>query len=348
MGRVTLQTIADYVGVSRATVSNAFSRPDQLSSGLRARILEVAAEHGYAGPHPVARGLRSGRVGAIGVLLTETIRYALTDSYTALFLSGLADEAAGSGTGLLLVPLPPGQQSAATVRNAVVDGFVALAMPDGHPALEAAVGRRVPLVTVDGPELPGYGFVGIDDRAAAETMTDHVLAHGHRRLAVLTFRVQDDDVSGVVDDARLAGSTYSGTRRRLRGVLDATERHGIAREAVTIEEVGPNDDRLVARALNALFEGERPPTAIIAVSDRIALTALEVLRARGIQVPEEVSVTGFDDLPDARAHGLTTIRQPCAVKGAHAARLLQQPSEGDRIILPHELITRSTLAPPPA
>src|SRR4051812_40564719 len=75
MGRVTLQTIADHVGVSRMTVSNAFSRPDQLSATLRERIMEVAQELGYVGPDPTARALASGSAGAVGVLLSDTLTY---------------------------------------------------------------------------------------------------------------------------------------------------------------------------------------------------------------------------------------------------------------------------------
>src|ERR1039458_4452240 len=87
MGRVTLQTIADHLGVSRMTVSNAFSRPDQLSATLRDRVLAVADELGYAGPDPTARALASGTAGTVGVLLSETLTYALTDEVAMAFLA---------------------------------------------------------------------------------------------------------------------------------------------------------------------------------------------------------------------------------------------------------------------
>jgi DNA-binding LacI/PurR family transcriptional regulator len=104
--RATLQTIADELGVSRSTVSNAYSRPDQLSAELRARVLQTAERLGYGGPHPGARSLRRGRIGAIGVVLTADLSMAFTDPYAVAYLRGLAQAAEERETSLLLIPLP--------------------------------------------------------------------------------------------------------------------------------------------------------------------------------------------------------------------------------------------------
>jgi DNA-binding LacI/PurR family transcriptional regulator len=104
--RVTLQTIADRVGVSRTTVSNAYSRPDQLNPELRRKILETAKELGYAGPDPAGRILRSGRAGSIGLLFAEPLTYAFGDPYAIGFLQGFAEPAEQAGAGLLLRPSP--------------------------------------------------------------------------------------------------------------------------------------------------------------------------------------------------------------------------------------------------
>ncbi len=94
VARVTLQTIADQVGVSRMTVSNAFSRPDQLSSSLREKILEAAQELGYVGPDPAARALARGTTGAIGILLTPgSLQYAFRDDVATGFLGAIAGRA---------------------------------------------------------------------------------------------------------------------------------------------------------------------------------------------------------------------------------------------------------------
>src|SRR6218665_3021073 len=91
VARVTLQTIADRVGVSRMTVSNAFSRPDQLSAEMRRTILDAAAELGYVGPDPSARALARGTTGAVGVLLTESVGAAFRDPIAAAFFGAVAE-----------------------------------------------------------------------------------------------------------------------------------------------------------------------------------------------------------------------------------------------------------------
>ena len=100
---MTLQTIADRLGISRMTVSNAFSRPDQLSDGLRRRILAAADELGYVGPDPAARALARGSSGAVGILLTDSLKYAFTDEVATNFLGAVADELAPSGRALTLL-----------------------------------------------------------------------------------------------------------------------------------------------------------------------------------------------------------------------------------------------------
>jgi DNA-binding LacI/PurR family transcriptional regulator len=346
VGKVTLQTIADEVGVSRMSVSNAFSKPDQLSTELRARILEVADRLGYAGPDPVARSLRGGRVGAVGVLVTETLGYAFKDPYALALLAGIAEAVGESDTSLLLVPLPPGSRSASIVQQAVVDGFVAFILPDNHPAIDAVATRELPLVTVDGPRLDWAPFVGIDERLAAQDITDHVLLQGHRRLLVLTFRVIDDDHVGVVAPQRLDHATYRVSRERLRGVLDATRAVGLDDGEVTIHDVGDQRADLVRRAVRDELARPDPPTAIIALSDRIALEVLATLADAGAAVPGQVSVTGFDDLEQAAPAGLTTIRQPAADKGRLAGQLLTTDVAPPTDLLPHRLVLRATVGPP--
>src|SRR6266581_2495687 len=103
--KATMQTIADELGISRSTVSNAYGRPDQLSPQLREKILDTARRLGYAGPNPTARSLRRGRVGAIGVLFSGNLSLAFTDPYAVQFLRGLSAAAEQRSTGLLLVPL---------------------------------------------------------------------------------------------------------------------------------------------------------------------------------------------------------------------------------------------------
>lgn len=347
MGRVTLQTIADVVGVSRTTVSNAFSRPDQLSDDLRDRILAAAAEVGYGGPDPLARGLRSGTVGSLGVLLTESLAYAFADPYATTFLQGVAEVTGAADIGMLLLPLPPQRPVGNALRNAVVDGFVVYSMPDGHPALDVLRTRGLPLVTVDGPRLAGVAYVAIDNRGAARQIAEEVFSRGHERVLVLTFRVADDERTGPVDDDRIARATYHVTVQRLRGILDASRAAGRPREDVMIEEVGLNTRLAAEHATLRHLQGPHAPTAVIAVSDVLALGALDAAATLGLEVPGDLTVTGYDDLPAAEQLGLTTVRQSALAKGRRAAEVLLSDETSGDVVLPHELVRRSSVGDPP-
>jgi DNA-binding LacI/PurR family transcriptional regulator len=328
--RATLQTIADAVGVSRSTVSNAYNRPDQLNGELRERILRTAAELGYAGPDPAARRLRTGHSGVIGLLFTEALSYAFTDPAAVGFLEGLAREAEVGGTALLLVPSPPGADAAAAVREAVVDAFCIYSMADEQPAVRTALERGLPTVIVEEPDVTGHAFVGIDDRTA-------------------TRGVAADGYEGPVDAAREAAATFHIGRQRLAGFRDGLAAAGIDWATVHIEE-RPNELECGVDAGRAVLAADPRPTAILAATDQLALGALQAAAELGLRVPGDVSVTGFDDVPAAAREELTTVRQPLLEKGVQAARLLAELEAGGpprRVMLPVELVLRGSTGPPP-
>ena len=162
--QITLQSIADRLGCSAKTVSNAFNRPDQLSAATRERVLAVAAELGYPGPNPLAAGLRRGRVGAIGFAYANPLSYAFEDPVIVALLAGISGAAEGEGAGLLLVPGSAGsERSAAAVSAALIDGLLIFSMADDDPLVDAAIARRLPTVVVDEPvpaALEGRGRPG--------------------------------------------------------------------------------------------------------------------------------------------------------------------------------------------
>ncbi|HEX6676960.1 MAG TPA: LacI family DNA-binding transcriptional regulator [Actinomycetes bacterium] len=353
--RVTLQSIADLVGVSRTTVSNAYGRPDQLNPKLRERILAVAEELGYCGPDPAGRTLRSGHAGAVGVLLGERLSYAFTDPAAMRFLEGVGQVGDRAGVGLLLLPATTpagGGPSAGAVQAAVADGFLVYSMPDEAAAVRAVAARRLPTVVVDEPRLPGASFVGIDDRAAARGAAEHLLGLGHRRFGVITFRTTADGYDGPVGPERQAAATYSVTRDRLGGYADALRAAGLRWEDVPVEERASNSPAGGADAARALLERPSRPTAILATSDVLAIGAMRAVARARLPVPEAVSVVGFDDTPDAAlvTPALTSVRQPLLDKGTVAGRLLLDPSPGTRaeeVLLPTELAVRASTGPPP-
>ncbi len=146
--RPTLATVADALGVSRMTVSNAFNRPDQLSPELREKVLATAQELGYSGPNPIARTLSRGRTGSIGVIIDAPLTLAFSDPAAVEMLHGVATVCEERELGLSLVPQIPGRD-AALIQGALVDGFVVYCIADNDPRLEAIVERRLPYALID-------------------------------------------------------------------------------------------------------------------------------------------------------------------------------------------------------
>jgi DNA-binding LacI/PurR family transcriptional regulator len=347
----TLATVAEAIGVSRTTASNAYNRPDQLTPELRERILETARRLGYPGPDPAGRRLRQGRAGAIGVLLTEQLSYAFADSAAVAFLEGLARRCEDAAEALALIPLGRGEEAAQVVREAFVDALCIYSLPDQHPALAAAFDRHVPIVVVDGPRANATTFVGLDDRGGARAVAEHLVGLGHRRLAVIVPTLVFDGREGRVDERRLRKASYYNDRERLAGVREALEAAAISWDEVLIEERANRQDAGAAAARSLLAETPRP-TALIAMSDQLALGAIRGARELGLEVPTDLSVAGFDDIPEA-AHSqppLTTVRQPLVDKGLLAGDRLFEllaGSEPPDAVLPVQLVARGSTGPAP-
>lgn len=328
---LTLRDVAARLGVSAKTVSNAFRQPDQLSADLRERILATAAEVGYPGPNPLAAGLASGRVGAVGVAYANRLSYAFDDPVAHELLAGMAQVAEPAGAGLLLLPgsTDPAQRVAA-LNSAVIDGLIAYSLADDDPLLAAALTRRLPLVVVDQPrpaELarlgPGIPWVGVDDRAAARQAAEHLLQLGHQRIGVVSFGLRRRPTRGLVDLAAQQTATYAVTRDRLAGYRDAVEGYGLDWSQVPVfQGTDSTPDEGDAGATTLLARTPRP-TALLCLSDRLAEGAARAARGQGLQIPDDMSLVGFDDAtPTAVGLDLTTVRQPTRAKGEQAAAAL--------------------------
>jgi DNA-binding LacI/PurR family transcriptional regulator len=348
---VTLATLASELGVSRTTVSNAYNHPDQLSPALRAKVLEAARRLGYPGPDPLAATLSRGRAGALGLLFFDDLhyplRFAFSDPAHVLFLEGVADACGQAGVGLVLVG---GGRSADLIRAALVDGFVCQYDVDGDERVEAVVERGLPLVVVDGPAPPGAGHVGVDDRGGAALAARHLLELGHRRLGVVAAPLSPDRFEGPAGPQRRAGARYQVIRDRLLGYRDAVEEAGLDWAAVPVEERRPYGQEAGQRAAAALLDRADRPTALLAMTDEVALGALRAAQELEIAVPEELSLVGFDDTPAAALArpALTTVHQPHHDKGVAAAEWLLHPAGRPASqLLPVELVVRASTAPPP-
>jgi DNA-binding LacI/PurR family transcriptional regulator len=350
MGRVTLQTIADRVGVSRMTVSNAFSRPDQLSAALRDRIMAVAEELGYVGPDPTARALASGTTGTVGLLMSDTLYYTLTDEVAMAFIAAITDELAPTGLALTLLSAAP-REGIIPARDVAMDGALVYSCDMTSPAVDWLMRRRLPVVFVDQTPAPGITSINVDDRGGARAAAEHVLALGHRRIGIITSGFGGQH--GILEDPLAATLAY-GESQRMLGWLDALDAAGVTPVAVRIPHGDPHGTGYAGA--EALLAGSEPPTAILAFSDAFARGAIQAIEDKGLSVPGDISVVGFDDNPIARRMrpALTTVRQDVDAKGRTAVRALTTAIEraerrpatrAKHVLLDTELVVRDSTAP---
>jgi len=340
---VTIKTVAQAVGVSPSTVSNAYNKPDQLSAALRERILITARELGYAGPDAAARALRSGRAGSVGVLFTDKLSYAFSDPYAVGFLAGLSEIAEQFSTSLLLMPLSTSDTQADTtaVQQAAIDAAAIFCVAGRHPALDTLQRRGVPVVSTDRGDHPELSWVAIDEQAAAAAIGRHLARLGHRDLVVLVDNAQDAGSQPV--ELTLEDVGYTDCELRIRGLTSAMP-------DARIKLVSGGHNAVASGRVGAewVLDSSDRPTAIVGLSDVLALGAMEAMRARGLVPGRDLTVIGFDDIPAAEAAGLTTIRQPIKDKGRAVGRVLLDPDMTERqILLPTELVVRASSGPAP-
>ena len=340
--RPTIADVAEAAGVSKTAVSFAFNRPDRLASDTAVRIRTVADSLGYR-PHPVARMLTQGRTRSIGILTPQALSVVFENPFFGTFTSGVAAAAEASGYALHFISPLHGSLAGAMSR-ATVDGVVAVGLSAHHPEVEQIRRSGLPMVLVDSTALPSQPGIDVDDEGGARLAAEHLLGLGHRRFVVLAIEPPDradlDDPDGV-------------PARRLRGYRAALAAAGIdlpAEAVLTSLSTIPGGAAAFAETWDA---GQRP-TAVLAMSDAIAVGAMRAARERGLVVPADLSVVGFDDIELAHFAdpALTTIHQPIARKGEQAVQLLLAILDGrsgpdHHEILATRLVVRASTGPAP-
>jgi DNA-binding LacI/PurR family transcriptional regulator len=329
--------------VSKTAVSFAFNSPDRLSAETATRIREVAESLGYR-PHPVARMLAQGQTLSLGVLTPQALSVVFSNPFFGAFTEGVAVVAEEHGYALHFIS-PLHGSLARAVGRATVDGVVAVGLSEHHPEVEQ-IRHALPIVVVDSTAMPEHPSIDIDDEGGARAAAQHLLELGHRDFLVI----------GVQPPQPASGTEPDGvTGRRMRGY----------REALAQAGVNLSDDRVVlapanvdsgASAFDHAWTSGLRPTAVLAMSDAMAIGAMRAIRGRGLRVPADISVVGFDDIDIATLTDppLTTIHQPIRRKGEEAVRLLlavvhgrdAEPPEHRR--LDTRLVVRSSTAPPRA
>jgi DNA-binding LacI/PurR family transcriptional regulator len=337
--RITIADVAEKAGVSKTAVSFAFNSPDRLNTATASRILDIAAELGYR-PDPVARMLTQRRTGAIGVLTPQDLSIIFTNPFFGTFSAGIAGVAEEHGYGLHFISPLHGSLTRA-IHRATVDGVVAIGLTDDHPEIDEIRRAGLPMVLVDSNTSGEAASVDVDDEGGARLAARHLLELGHREIGILA-----------IDGPRSAGQAEGGVvARRLRGYRAALADAGID---VPPDEIatGPASIDGGREAFGRLWATGRRPTAILAMSDGMAIGAIQAIHERGRSVPGDVSVVGFDDVDLAASTDppLTTVHQPVRGKGETAVRLLLSVIEGRNAAPGHQrletrLVVRSSTGP---
>ena len=342
-----LADVAAAAGVSQGTVSNVFNRPELVRPEVRQRVHAAALSIGYGGPDPRGRLLRAGKVNAVGVATTESLTHFFDDPFTRVLMEGITEACEANGTGISLISANE-EALSWNVGSALVDGFILICLSGAERLVEHSRQRQLPFIAIDfEAEDQDILTISVDNVEGGRMMARHLCGLGHRHMAILSFEYSHRP-SGRRSAADFAQSRMPVARDRVAGIFEVLAAHGIKTETIPLYETMATPET-VHPALAELFSALEPPTAIVALSDRIALVVLDWMASQGLSVPGDVSVIGFDDVPEAARSRppLTTIVQPIREIGHRAVRAILEGPEsvmGKPFVL--ELRQRASTAPP--
>jgi len=325
----TLDDLAALTGVSRATVSRVING-GRAAEATRRRVQEVLARTSYR-PNTAARKLASGRSGVVGVVMHVDPHLLFADPYFSQLLQGLTDHLAEQGAGMMLwLGNRTKEQTLDHVLGmSFLDGVIISAHTLKDPVVDGLLASSLPTVLIGHRRADGTAsYVDIDNEQAADAITTHLISIGRTRVGHITGSrgtvAGEDRVTGYQRAMRRAGLHVN----RLIVDGDFTQESGVS-AAAELLDVGVD--------------------AIFCANDASAAGALETIRARGLRVPDDVALAGFDDVEFA-AHldpPLTTVRQALRQQGMEAARALLQllgdPGRSPRrVLMPTELVIRQS------
>jgi LacI family transcriptional regulator len=331
--RITITAIAKAAGVSVPTVSRVLNGRSDVSPQTRQRVEELLREHGYR-RQATARRRATAR-------LIDLVFNDLDSPWAVEIIRGVEDVAHAAGVGTVVSAIhrrsTPTRQWLQNVRERATDGVILVLTDLTQPVHAELRQLGVPVVVVDpvGASDLDVPTIGASNWAGGMRATEHLLSLGHRRIGfiegpprLLCSRARLDGYRAALDGAGV------GYDRQLVRAGDFYHESGFAGGA-------------------ALIDRADPPTAIFASSDQMALGVYEAVRRRGLRVPDDISVVGFDDLPEVRwsSPPLTTVRQPLSEMGTLAARTVLRLAEGEAIESPGielatELVVRESTARP--
>jgi len=328
MAEATIRDVARRARVSVASVSRALNGLNNVRPATRERVIAAANELGYV-PHAGARSLSLARANAIGVVLPD-----LHGEFFSEIVRGMDREASRRGYFLLLSNMHAEGDHAPTALRAMrgrVDGILVMAPHVAPEILEEALPASLPALLINSPvEEPPRPPLRLDNQAGAQAVIRHLVGIGCRRILHIS------GPEGNID-----------ARERAEGYFRAMERY--APEVEPLIFPGNFEEDAGEAAAREMLSDRRGVDGVFAANDMMAIGCLQTLRAAGVQVPDEVAIAGFDDVPMARYLSLTTCRVRIAEIGERAVARLVDRLEGkiERVLnerhLP-ELVVRGTTA----
>jgi DNA-binding LacI/PurR family transcriptional regulator len=338
---LSLKDVSKLIGVSTATISNAFNRPDQLSVALRARILDECERIGYSGPSMIARSLRSGQSDVIAVMLSDSLTYSFSDPMATNFMAGITEVLAAEHKQLLL--LSSTIKTDAQIRaESLPDGFIFYGAPEGD-SFNRVIRSGKPLIVVDF-DYPDVPSVNIDNFEACKELAQHAISGAQDIPAIIGMRLKfPDDQVHALKAEDLDHDKQEISWQRLFGYMAGAQSHGIDVLPEHIIHLPINVLEQAEEGARQLLSKENRPNVILCMSDIIAIAVCKVAREFSLRIPQDLKVTGFDDIAEAARNQppLTTISQQGYEKGQLAANLLLQNSK-KRTMMDAKLVVRKS------
>jgi DNA-binding LacI/PurR family transcriptional regulator len=328
---ITIKDIARLANVSSATVSRVINNKADVKDSTRKNILEIIAAHDYQ-PNAFAQGISSKKSNCIGLVIPYDVNYIMMNSFYDEILRGVLTELNRRGYFLMFLYTRTYDYLINVYKQKRVDGFMIIRLGkfDG-PVVTLMNEISAPLVSTSRIESEGeLVWVDIDNYNAACLAVEHLISLGHRKIAIIA-----------------ALDMLESGWQRFRGYQDTLRKHNIPYDERMVEAADASMEMGYA-VMNKLFAKKVEPTAVFVAGDAMAIGALKALKENGKKVPDDISVLGFDGIPQAEFTDppLTTVKQPAYEKGRQAAKLLVDMLENKETVksmqLGVELIIRDS------
>lgn len=339
--RLTLKEVANKIGVSTATVSNAFNRPSQLSQELRNDILQACKQMGYAGPHAESRQLRTSKTKVIAVMLSHQLSYSFSDPVANFVLQGISQVFEKPEYNILVVPSRRELRSLSGLES-FVEGFIIYG-PPSQDRLDELYYHRKAIIAIDFTLDKGVS-ININNQKAARDCAEFAFSHQPKYVAILGLRMAQENQTINLENATLFDDTSNIMVQRLAGFEEAASSHNIMIPKANIWNIPDNTHFYAYETAKYVLQQSPRPDLLLCMSDRIALSAIQAAKDFGLSIPGDLLITGFDGIDEAKTSSpsLTTIEQPSMEKGRAAAEIFLGQREEENLILHAPLVIGDT------